>query len=171
MAILSKGCKQDELHNSVKLSFTNILGLHSNFVECESFLESFSPNILALCETNLHESADSANFFVRGYFPLIEKDSVMVLQFVRRNIFLSSRDLLMFSTAFISFSVLLLFPLSITFFIFMHGFHAISSNIDEVILINPSATVFAFEDFTVHHKDWLLADLFLWNWWTWWTWL
>ena len=41
MAILSKVCKQDnfQLHNSLKLSFTNIRGLCSNFVDCESFLE------------------------------------------------------------------------------------------------------------------------------------
>ena len=31
----------------------------------------------------------------------------------------------------------------------------ISSNIDEVLLINPSANVFVFGDFNVHHKDWL----------------
>ena len=33
-------------------------------------------------------------------------------------------------------------------------FDSISSNIDEVLLINPSA-VFVFGDFNVHHKDWL----------------
>ena len=45
MAISSKGCKPDnfESHNSLKLSFTNIYSLHSNFVECESFLESGVP--------------------------------------------------------------------------------------------------------------------------------
>ena len=32
----------------LKVSFTNIQGLCSNFVECESFLESNSPGILAL---------------------------------------------------------------------------------------------------------------------------
>ena len=55
MSILSKGCKLDnfESHNSLKLSFINVWGLHLNFVECESFLESISPDILALCETNL----------------------------------------------------------------------------------------------------------------------
>ena len=76
MAILSKACKPDnfELHNSLKLSFT-IRGLHSNFVDCESFLESISPDILALCETNLDGSIDSGNFSVRGYLPLIQKDS------------------------------------------------------------------------------------------------
>ena len=57
MAILSKACKPDnfESHNSLKLSFTNIRGLRSNFVDCESFLESNSPGILALCETNLYD--------------------------------------------------------------------------------------------------------------------
>ena len=77
MAILSKACKPNnfELHNSLKLSFTNTRGLHSNFVDCESFLESNCPDILALCETNLDESIDSGNFSVRGYLPLIRKDS------------------------------------------------------------------------------------------------
>ena len=65
------------------------------------------------------------------------------------------RFLLMFSTRFTSLSDLLLFPLSITFFVFVHGFfNSISSNIDEVLSINPSVNVFVFEDFSVHHKDW-----------------
>ena len=77
MAILSKACKPNkfELHNSVKLSFMNIQGLCSNFVGCESFLESNSPDILALCETNMDDSIDSGIFSVRGYLPLIQKDS------------------------------------------------------------------------------------------------
>ena len=32
-------------------------------------------------------------------------------------------------------------------------FDSISSNIDEVLSINPSANVFIFGDFSVHHKD------------------
>ena len=59
----------------------------------------------------------------------------------------------MFSTGCTSLSVLLLFPLSITFVV-MRGFYSISSNIDEVLLINPSANVFVFGDFNIHHKDW-----------------
>ena len=47
----------------------------SNFVDCESFLESNSPGILALYETNLDDSIESGNFSVRGYLPLIRKDS------------------------------------------------------------------------------------------------
>ena len=54
----------------------NILGLRSNLAEQESFLESSSPDILALCKTNLDDSIDSGNFSVRGYFPLIQKDFI-----------------------------------------------------------------------------------------------
>ena len=72
MAILSEACKPDnfELHNSLKLSFTNIRGLCSNFVDCKSFLELNFPS-----ETILDDSIDSGNFSVRGYLPLIWKDS------------------------------------------------------------------------------------------------
>ena len=61
--------------NTIQLSFTNIYSLHSNFGDCESFLESNSPDILALCERNMYESVDSENFSVRGYLPLIKKNS------------------------------------------------------------------------------------------------
>ena len=54
----------------------NIRSPCSNFVECESFLEPNSPDILALCETNLDDSIDSSNFSVRGYLPLTRKDSI-----------------------------------------------------------------------------------------------
>ena len=52
---------------------------------------------------------------------------------------------------------------SVSYFFFLYRspssslcmvFYSISSNIDEVLLINPSA-VFVFGDFNVHHKDWL----------------
>ena len=67
MSILWKGSKPDnfELHNSLKLSFAYISGLCSNFVECGSFLKSNSPDVFALCETNLNNSIDSGNFKMR----------------------------------------------------------------------------------------------------------
>ena len=52
-----------------------MLGLGSNFVDCESFLESNSPDVLALFETNLNDSIGSGNFPVGGYLPLIRKNS------------------------------------------------------------------------------------------------
>ena len=63
--------------------------------------------------------------------------------------------LLLFSTGFTSLSVLLLLPISITFFALCTVFDSITSSIDEVLSINPSANVFVFGDFNVHHKDWL----------------
>ena len=53
---------------------------------------------------------------------------------------------------------------SVSYFFFLYRLHSlslctvfdsISSNIDEVPSINPSANVFVFGDFNVHHKDWL----------------
>ena len=136
MAILSKGCKPDNFksQNSLKLSFANIRRLHSDFVECESSLESNSPDIIALCQTNLEDSIDSGNFSVRGYLPLVWKDSITHMHGLcslceRRTFFcmgLISRKLygflLMFSTSFLSLSLSLLLPLLITFFVIMHGF-------------------------------------------------
>ena len=46
------------------------------------------------------------------------------------------------------------FP-SIDIFVFVHSFDHVSSKIEEVLSINPSANVFVFEDINVHHKDWL----------------
>ena len=64
MAILSKECKPDnfESHDSLKRNFTNVQGLHLNFVECESFLESNSPDIFDLCGANLDDSRIQFNF-------------------------------------------------------------------------------------------------------------
>ena len=136
MVILSKGCKPDnfELHNALKLSFTNICGLRSNFVECNSFLESNSPHILALCKTNLDDSIDSQQFVfdvlspfnLKGFYclyawscSLCERRTSSFMGLTSRKLY---RFLLMFSTGFTSLSVLLLFPVLITFFAFMHGF-------------------------------------------------
>ena len=76
--VISKACKPDNFVscNSLKHSFTNIQDLCSNFVDCKSFIESNSPDILALCETNLHDSIDSGNFSARCYLLLIQKDSI-----------------------------------------------------------------------------------------------
>ena len=37
----------------------------------------------------------------------------------------------------------------------MHGFDSVTSNIDEVLSLNPSVNVFVFGEFNIHHKDWL----------------
>ena len=77
MVIISKGCEPDnfEVHNSLKLSFTNIWRLCSNFVDVNLSLNK-TLDILALCETNLDDLIDSGNFSMRGYLPSIGKDSI-----------------------------------------------------------------------------------------------
>ena len=169
MAILSKGCKPNnfESHNSLKLSFTNIRGLRSNFVDCESFLELNFPDILAACETNLDDSTDSGNFSLRGYLPLIRKDSTTHMHdlavFVKEGLPFS-RDLSLENSAdsYLCFRLAVLHSVSYFFFLYRSAswslctvFDSISSNIDEVLSINPSANVFAFGYFNVLHKDWL----------------
>ena len=171
MAILSKACKPDnfESHNSLKLSFMNIRGLRSNFVDCESFLESNSPDILALCETNLDDSIDSGNFSVTGYLPLIRKDSSTHMHglavYVKEGLpFAWDLSLENSADSYLCFRLALHHSVSYFFFLYRSPslslctvFDSISSNIDfqEVLLINPSANVFVFGDFNIHHKDWL----------------
>ena len=65
------------------------------------------------------------------------------------------RFLIMFSTGFTAPSILLLFQYLSPSSSLCTVFQSISSNIDEVLLLNPSANVFVFVDFNLHHKDWL----------------
>ena len=128
ITILSKARKTDnfESHNSLEVSFTNMRGLYLNFVECESFSESNFPDILALDETNL-------NWLWHTYAMVM----VMVIMVMLLNCslfelgasFCTGRIskklcgfLLTFLTRFTSFSILLLFPLSIFLFVFVNGF-------------------------------------------------
>ena len=84
MAMLSKGCKPGhfESHNSLKFSLANICGLHSNFVDCKSFLEWNSLDILALCEWEKRGWLVNWfwQFLCEGYVPLIWKDSTTHIQ-------------------------------------------------------------------------------------------
>ena len=167
MAILSKGCKPNnfEPHNSLKFSFTNIRGLCSNFVECDSFFQSNSPDILALCEINLDNSIDSGNFSVMGYLPLIRKDSITHMHglavYVKEGLPFA-RDLSLENSAnsYLCFRIALLHSVSYFFFLYLSPsaslctvFGSISSNIDELLSINPSPNVFVFGGFNVHHQD------------------
>ena len=164
MATLSKTCKPDnfELHNSLKFSFTNIWGLSSNFVIANLSLNQ--TYILALCETNLNDSIDSDSFSARDHLPLIWKDSSTQIHglavYVKEELPFA-RDLSLENSAisYLCFRLVLLPPVSYFFFLYRSPssylctvFYFISSNIDEVLSINPSA-VFVFGDFGDHHKD------------------
>ena len=64
LSIVRRKPDKFESHNSLKFSFTNIWGIRLNFVECESFLQSNSPEIFALYETNLDGPSNSENLSV-----------------------------------------------------------------------------------------------------------
>ena len=130
MAILSKACKPDnfESHNSLKLSFTNIRGLI-----CMVLYDS---------STHMHGIA----VYVKGGR----------LPFAHHLSLENSAD------SYLCFRLALLHSVSYFFFLYQSAssslctvFDSISSNIDEVLSMNPSANVFVFGDFNVHHKDWL----------------
>ena len=75
-----------------------------------------------------------------------------------------ARDLSLENSAdsYLCFRLALLHSVSYFFFLYRSPssslctvFDSVSSNIDEVLSVNPSANVFVFGDFNVHHKDWL----------------
>ena len=150
MAVLSKEHKSAifESPNFLKLSFSNIQGC-SNFVECESFLESNSAVILGLFEENLEDSIDSRNFAVSGYLQLIWKYfgthmyglAVYAKEGLRFawNLSLENSEYscLCFWLAFIW--CIIPFP-SIDHHLHLCAcfFDDISSNIDDVLSVNPS---------------------------------
>ena len=116
-----KECKPDNFksRNSLQLSFTNIWGLRSNFVE------SNSPDVLAPCETNLDDSNDSGNFSVRGYLPLIRQYSTTHMHgltvYVKEELFFA-RDLSLENSAdcYLYFRLALLLSVSYFFFSIDH---------------------------------------------------
>ena len=104
---------------------------------------------------------------MKNYFPLIQKDSVTHIHglaaYVKEGLsFVQYFPLENFADSNLCFWLALFH--SVSYFLFHYQspysslctvLEAISSNIDEVLLINPSANVFVFEYFNVHHKDWL----------------
>ena len=116
-----------------------------------------------LCETNLDDSIDSGNFSVRGYLPLIRKDSSTHMHgfavYVKEGLpFVRSLSLENSADSYLCFRLAL--PHSVSYFFFLNPspsswlctvFDHISSNIDEFLSINPS--VFVIRDFNVDYKD------------------
>ena len=129
MPILSKACKPDNfyLHNSPKLSFTNIQGLHSNFANL-----SLNQTLLVffLCVRQIWMT----QLILAISLPLIWKDSSThmhgIVVYVTKGLPFAS-DLCLENSAdyflwfwldFDWFCVLLLFPQSVTFFVFVYSF-------------------------------------------------
>ena len=163
MTILSKESKPDNFkpHNFLKLSFSNIRRLCSNFVACESFLESNSRHFLALCGTDLVDTVDFGNFSVRGNLALIQKGFITHMDGLA--LYLKegppfARDVSLESSvdSYLRFPLALLHSASYFFLpssLLCMVFDSTSSNIDKVLSINPSSNVPVIGDFNVHHKD------------------
>ena len=55
---------------------SNIRGFCTSYIHIQSFLTNNSPDILAICETNLNSNIDTKTEFLNpGYLPLLRKDS------------------------------------------------------------------------------------------------
>ena len=104
---------------------------------------------------------------LRGFLPLMQKDSIAHTQdlvaYVKEGLPFA-QDLLLQNSlnSYLCFQLALLYSVSYFFFLYRPPslslcmvFDSISSIIDAVLSINPSANVFVFGDFNIHHKDWL----------------
>ena len=113
----------------------------------------------------MDDSIDSDNFSVRGYLPLIQKDSSTHMPglavYVKEGLpFAPDLSLENSADSYLCFRLASLHSVSYFFFLYRSPssdlctvFDSISSNINEILSINPSANIFVFGDFNVHHKD------------------
>ena len=102
-----------------------------------------------------------------GHLHLIRKDSSanmhgLAVDMEERRPFARELSLVNSADSYLSFRLALLHSVSCFFFVCRSPssslwtvFDPISSNIDEVLSINPSANVLVFRDFNLHHTDWL----------------
>ena len=123
---------------------------------------------MAILSKAMDDSIDSGNFSVRGYLSLIQKYSSTHMHglavYVKEGLpFAWDLSLENSADSYLCFRLALLHSLSCFFFLYQSPssalctvFDSISSKIDEfqsTQSVNPSANVFGFGDFNVHHKD------------------
>ena len=104
---------------------------------------------------------------MRGYLPFFRKDSSTNMHWLAVDVkegLPFARDLYLenYADSYLCFRLALLHSVSYFFFLYRSPssalctvFDSVSSNIDEVLSINPSANVFVFGDFNIRHKDWI----------------
>ncbi|XP_047140024.2 probable RNA-directed DNA polymerase from transposon BS [Hydra vulgaris] len=153
--------------SSLNLSFTNIRGLRSNFSSVESYLLQSSPDLLALCETNLSSAVPSCDLSVDGYLPLIRKDSNNHMLGLGIYIHKNSpicRETRFESTdySFMCFCLAQLHSIAFLFVLYRSPssqdctiLDVISDQIDQALSLYPSANIVVVGDFNAHHTDWL----------------
>ena len=152
MAILSKGCKPDifESGNSLKLSFTNVDGLLLTVnLSLNQTLQTF---LLCVRQTQITQLILAIS--------LIWKDSIThmhgLLVYAEEELPFAWDLSLENSDSYLCFQLALLHSVPYFFFLYWSPlslctvFDSISFNIDGVLSINLSASMFFFGDFNIH---------------------
>ncbi len=165
-----KKISPDILPAHFTLSYTNIRGLRSNINSVQSFLIQNSPDVLAMCETNLNPGISSSDFSVDGYLPLIRKDSDSHMHglavYARSNLPLARECTLESPNhPYMCFRLSLLHSTSYLFFLYRSPssydctvIDVVSDNIDKALSSCPSANIIVFGDFNAHHDTWSNAS-------------
>ena len=106
---------------------------------------------------------NTCNIFIDNY--KLKLSSLIIntmLIYYTRHYSMSKRVITNSTDFYLCFWVALLHSVSYHFFLYWSPssslctvFDYISSNVDEVLSVNPSVNVFAFGDFSIHHEDWL----------------
>ena len=149
----------------LQLSFSNIRGLRTNFDEVSHFLQTRSPDVLAVSETKLDSSVSSADVTPVGYsLHRLDKAPCHGLALYAKTSLPLRRlqdsedprhDYLAFIAPLKGITLLL-------FFLYRSPstdsevFEVISSKIDTLLQRYPAAEVAVFGDFNVHHSEWLV---------------
>ena len=55
--------------------YTNVRGLMGSLTYLETFILKNNPDIIALCETNLHDNIQDSDFQLPGYLPIHRKNA------------------------------------------------------------------------------------------------
>ena len=109
-----------------------------NLVDCESFLESNSPDILRQWETSLDDSIDSGNFSVKGYLPVLRKDSSTPMHgfavYVKEGLpFARDLSIENFADSYLCFRVALLHSVSCFFFLYRSPSPSLCTDFDSIL--------------------------------------
>ena len=151
----------------LNISYTNIRGLRTNFKDLQAYMSDNKPDILALCETNLHEGILDSDFLIQGYLPIHRKDSTHMhgLGVYVRDSLPIARDQTLedINEPFMCFRLALLHSTTYIFFLYRSPsspscsvVDAVSSNIDKALIRHPSANIICCGDFNAHNKEWLV---------------
>ena len=151
------------------ISYSNIRGLRTNFAAVQSFLSTKSPDILALCETELDESISDREFDVPGFSTPATKHDHLNRHMHGLGVYIkdglpcardtSHEDL---NSPFMCFRMALLHSTTYLFFLYRPQnegssvLNSIAEQIDNILIHHPSANICVFGDFNVHHVQWLV---------------